>query len=479
MMRRHFFLALAVVTLLFCVGCMAGKGVIRHPDQLQFQPLKFSFPAVERIETSNGIRVFFKEDRELPLITITAVVGGGSLEDPDDKVGLGDLFGTVLRTGGAGGFPADELDEILETMGADLGVGTDTYATTLSLSVRSADLESGMAILHDLLRAPRFAEQRLELARKKEIEGIRRRNDLPETVAHRSLGRWLYQGHPLGRESTIESVSKVTRNDLLTFHQRHFHPNNMWLAVSGDLGEKDLKNLLVKVFGDWPMAEMKPTPIPPLPEKPDSVLLLTRKDVSQTNILMGSRGIDKSAPDLAACQVMNFILGGGGFNSRLMREIRSNRGLAYSIYSYFQIGRRLPGLFLIGGETKSESTLEVVNLVREMIRQMRTTEVSGEELRLAKESLVNSFVFAFTDSHAVVARELRLDFFDYPQGYLKNYRDRIASVNVADVLAAAKRHLNPADLTIALVGDEAQFDGPPASLGLKIMPGIKEGKNTN
>jgi zinc protease len=478
-MRRRFFQVLAFVTLLFCAGCMAGKGVVRHPDQLQFQPLEFNFPEVERFETSNGIRVFFKEDRELPLITITAVVGGGSLEDPDDKVGLGDLFGTVLRTGGAGGFLADELDEILETMGADLGVGTDTYATTLNLSVRSTDLESGMAILHDLLRAPRFAPQRLELARKKEIEGIRRRNDLPRTVAHRSLERWLYQGHPLGRESTTESVSNVARDDLLAFHQRHFHPNNMWLAVSGDLGEEDLKNLLVKVFGDWPRVEMKPTPVPPLPEKPDPVLLLTRKEVPQTNILMGNQGIDKSAPDLAACQVMNFILGGGGFNSRLMREIRSNRGLAYSIYSYFQIGRRLPGLFLIGGETKSESTIEVVNLVRDMMNGMRTTEVSGDELRLAKESLVNSFVFAFTDSHAVVARELRLDFYDYPEGYLENYRDRIASVSAADVLEAARRHLDPADLTIALVGDDVRFEAPPASLGLKIRPGIEEGKTPN
>jgi zinc protease len=161
-----------------------------------------------------------------------------------------------------------------------------------------------------------------------------------------------------------------------------------------------------------------------------------------------------------------------------MREIRSNRGLAYSIYSYFQVGRRLPGLFLIGGETKSESTFEVVNLVREIMNQMRTTEVTEEELRLAKESLVNSFVFAFTDSHSVVTRELRLDFFDYPEGYLETYRDRIASVTAADVLAVAKRHLDPTELTVALVGDETRFDAPSASLGLKVSSGIQEETNS-
>ena len=479
MMRRFFLPALVLAAFLFCVGCVAGKSVVRHPDQLKFKPLDFNFPKVERFVTTNGIRVYFKEDRELPLVSITAVMGGGTLEDPDDKVGLGDLFGVVLRSGGAGAHSADELDELLETMGADLEVETDTYATSLSLSVRASDLEKGLTVLNDLLRSPRFDKQRLELARKKEIEKIRRRNDFPRTIAHRSLGRWLYQGHPLGRESTISSIKKVTREDLLAFHRRCFLPNNMWLAVSGDLGRGDLQNLLTKVFGNWPGVEMKAAQIPQLPEKPEPVLLLTRKDLPQTNILIGARGIEKSDPDLAAVQVMNFILGGGGFNSRLMREIRSNRGLAYSIYSYFQVGRRLPGLFLIGGETKGESTFEVVNLVREIMNRMRTTEVTEEELRLAKESLVNSFVFAFTDSHSVVTRELRLDFYHYPEGYLETYRDRIASVTAADVLAVAKRHLDPAELTVVLVGDESRFDAPSASLGLKVRPGIEEETNSN
>jgi zinc protease len=362
-------------------------------------------------------------------------------------------------------------------MAANLSVETDTYSTTLSLSVRTADLEKGMAILNDLLRSPRFAQERIKLARKKAIEEIRRRNDFPRNVAYRSLQRWLYQGHPLGRESSVDSVSRLTRDDLTKFHRRHFHPNNMWLAVSGDLDAVQLRDLLERIFGNWPQGIMESPQVPPLPAHPKPVLLLTRKDVPQTSILMGSRGIDKSAPDLAAVQVMNFILGGGGFNSRLMQEVRSNRGLAYSVYSYFQIGRRLPGLFLLGGETKGGSTFEVVNLVKEIMNGMRIAEVNEEELRLAKESLINSFVFAFEDSHAVVARELRLDFYDYPEGYLKNYRDRIASVTAADVLAAAKRHLDPADLTVALVGDESRFDAPPASLGLTVRPGIEQEEN--
>ena len=476
MIQRRFFLGLAVATLLCLSGCLAGKGSARHPDDLVFQPLQFSFPKAEYFETANGIRVFFREDRELPLVTVNAMVGGGSLAEPDAKVGLVDLFAAVMRSGGAGSYSPDALDDTLEMMGADLGVSTDTYATTLGLSCLSADLEKGLSILNDLLRRPRFAKDRLELARSKEIESIRRRNDLPESIAHRSLGRWLYQGHPLGRESTVASVSAVTRDDLVAFHQGHFLPNNLWLAVSGDVSLEELKKLLGGVFGDWSRAQIAQTVIPPLPPEPAAVTLLSQKEVPQTTILMGCRGIEKTAPDLAAVQVMNFILGGGGFNSRLMRDIRSNRGLAYSVYSYFQIGRRLPGLFLLSTETKSESTVEVVKLARENINRMRTAEVSEEELRTAKESLINSFVFAFDDSHAVVAREMRLDFYDYPEDYLETYRNRIAAVTAADVLAAAKDHLDPADLTIALVGNESRFDAPPAALGLEIKPGLEEEK---
>lgn len=468
MMIRKFCHSILVVSLLLPLGCVLEKGPAKRPEQLTFAPLELKLPEVERFQTSNGIRVFFIEDRELPLISITALVGGGTLEDPDDKVGLGDLFGPVLRSGGAGEHSPDEVDEILEAMAANISVDTETYATALDLSVRTSDLEKGLTVLNDLLRSPRFAQNRLDLAREKAIEGIRRRNDFPAGMASRSLQRQVYQGHPLGRESTEQSVSKVTRGDLVEFHHRHFHPNNLWLAVSGDLDAERLKNLLNTFFGDWPEVELQPFSIPPLPERPEPLLLLSRKDVPQTTILMGGLGIDKSVPDLPEIKVMNYILGGGGFNSRLMREIRSNRGLAYSVYSHFQTGRCLPGLFMTGCETKSESTMEVIGLIRGIMQQMRVSPISGEELCLAKESLINSFVFAFTDSHAVTSRALRLEYYDFPEGYLENYRSRIAAVTVEGVLEAAQNHLHPEKLNIVLVGDPDRFDASPATLGLKV-----------
>jgi zinc protease len=192
------------------------------------------------------------------------------------------------------------------------------------------------------------------------------------------------------------------------------------------------------------------------------------KAVPQTTILIGELGIDKSDPDLHAVRVMNYILGGGGFNSRLMREIRSNRGLAYSVYSYYQVGRRLPGPFIAGAETKSSSTLDVVETMRRIMAEMREEPVTDAELELARESLINSFVFAFTDTHDVVTQIMRLDFYEYPEGYLESFRDRVAAVSKEDVLRVAREHLNPESQKIVLVGDRAAFDNSLEALGIPV-----------
>jgi zinc protease len=469
MMRCRTFLLPFLLLLLLLPGCAPSLPAVR-PDQLSFPPLVFHVPQVETVELPNGIRLYLKEDPELPLVQLTAMLEAGSIGDPADKTGLGGLFAAVLRTGGAGGYTPDTLDRTLERLAADLSVATDTYATTFDLSLQADDLEVGLGLLADLLRRPAFAPERLELARKQAIEGIRRQNDEPEAIASRALMKAIYGAHPLGRTPTVATVSAIRCDDLIGVHRRYFHPNNLWLAVSGDFDRAALLALIEQTLGDWPRAEFTPQTIPAVTTAATPGVLVGQKDIPQTTILIGELGIDKSAPDLHAVRVMNYILGGGGFNSRLMREIRSNRGLAYSVYSYFQIGRRLPGPFVAGSETKSASTIEVVELLRQAMAEMREKEVSAAELTLARESLVNSFVFGFTDSHEVVSQLLRLDFYDYPPGYLETYRDRLAAVTAEDVLAAAREHLHPERQTVVLVGDGRTFDADPAILDLPVAP---------
>jgi zinc protease len=463
--RILFSLLLAAALL---TGCRSGVARIDRPQEFRSQPLVFQFPAVERFRTANGIRVFFLEDHELPLVSITAMIGGGSLEDPADKVGLGELFAATLRSGGAGDLRPDAFDDRLETLAADLDVDTSTYATQIDLSLRRADLETGLALLDDLLQRPGLATDRLDLAKKRLAEAIRRRDDFPRELAQEWFRRHIYQGHPLGMVPSVASVGRVTRSDLVAFHGRHFHPDNLWLAVSGDIGLTELKGLLDRTFGAWPAAGTAETPAAPLGQTGGPALLLARRDLPQTTIVMGDLGIDKNAPDLYDVMVLDYILGGGGFNSRLMREIRSNRGLAYSVYSHFQVGRRLPGLFWVGCETRADATAEVIRLVRSIIAEMRKTPVSAAELSLAKESLINSFVFAFDDRQDVVSRAARLDFYGYPPDFLGSYRDRIAAVTAQGVLAAAQRRLDPQHFTLVLVGDPARFDAAPETLGAPV-----------
>ncbi len=452
---------------LLLIGCTLSPPSPR-PDQLSFPPLVFDLPHVEKLELPNGIRLYLKEDRELPLVEVTALVGVGAIGDPLEKTGLTGLFAETLRTGGAGDLSPEALDETLEMLAAELSVAGDTYATSLELSLRSEDLETGLGVLSDLLLRPRFSPERLDLARRRAKEAVRRQNDDPGEIAGRTLRRAVYGDHPLGRTPTEETLNAVGRDDLLERHRRHFHPENLRLAVSGDFDRALLLSVLEKLFGDWEQGKGVSQEIPALTAEFRPSVLVASKEIPQTTILMGHLGIDKESPDLYATRVMNFILGGGGFNSRLMREVRSDRGLAYSVYSYYQVGRRLPGLFVAGCETKSSSTLEAAGLMRQIMTGMRERVVDPDELALAKESLINSFVFSFTDSHAVVTQTMTLDFYGYPDGYLESYRDRLAAVEAEDVLAAARRHLRPEELAVVLVGDDKAFDAPPGKLGLPV-----------
>lgn len=440
-----------------------------RPDQVASPPLQFQVPQVEQLTLANGMRLYLKEDHELPLVEVTVMVDGGAIGDPPEKTGQSELFGVLLRTGGVGGRTPEQVDAALERMAADFSVATDTYATSLSLSLLKDNLDEGLALLADTLRRPRFDAQRLVLARQQKIEAIRRQNDRPAAIASRLMMQAIYGDHPLGRTPTEATVKTVTVADLSAFHRDRFHPGSTWIAVSGDFDRAALLSLLERLFGDWPQVAVAPQPLPPVLAETAPQLQIVERDLPQSVVLIGQLGVDKSAPDLQAVRLMNYILGGGGFNSRLMREIRSDRGLAYSVYSYYQVGRRLPGPFLAQSETKCGSTLEVVRLMREQIERMRTVPVDEAELHQAKESLINSFVFAFSDSHEVVTQELRLDFYGYPPGYLENLRAQIAAVTVADVQRAAQQHLDPARLRVVLVGASQNFDGSLTECGLPVQ----------
>jgi zinc protease len=452
--------------LLLLTGC--APSLPQRPEQLAYPPIEFRIPPVERFELANGVRVYLREDSELPLVQVTAMIGSGSLASPPELTGFDDLFAETLRAGGTASRPAAQLEEQLAQLAADLACDMGPYATQLGLSVRRDDLGEGLRILADLLRRPAFAGDKLELARRSAQEALRRRNDDPDEIASRLLMAALYPAHPLGATPTHASLAAVTRDHLLAFHRAHFSPDNLWLAVSGDVRRTELQPLLEKLLGDWPRAKVVAAALPPLVPPSTGQLQIVAKDVPQATIMLGDLGLTKDNPDQYPARVLNFILGGGDFNSRLMREIRSDRGLAYSVWSQFQIGRRFPGPVLAGTETKNASAVEVLGLIRRIMNDLRDRPVEAEELRTARESLVNSFVFSFADPHAVVVQRMQLDFYDYPTDYLERYQERIAAVTGEDVQRVARQYLRPDCQQIVIVGAPDETGATLESFGLPV-----------
>lgn len=456
---------LCVLSILL-VGCSAPPF---RPDQISTPPLHFAVPQIEPIILTNGIRVYFKEDYELPLVQLTLLAPGGAIDDPAEKVGLASLLAKSMRTAGTERRTAEQFDNDLEQLAADLSIAADTYALTLDLSLLASDLAHGLDLLQEVLRAPAFEPERVELVRKQMLEGIRRQNDHPQTIASRELLKAVYGDHPLGRTPTEATVQAISREDLLAAYQATFSPEKLWIAVSGDFDRAQLRAELEARFASWPAQEVVPRLLPPLVAGHDGVALIAQKELPQSVVMLGQVGVDKDAPDLHAVRVMNFILGGGGFNSRMMKEIREERGLAYSVYSHFQVGRLLPGPFIAQCETKSSTTIEALELMLAAIKTIREEPVRPEELQIAKESLNNSFVFSFANPHEVVTQAMRLDFYDYPAGYLESYRPKIEALSLADIQQAARDHLQPERMSIVLVGNEQEFEAPLSQLGIPLQ----------
>jgi len=472
-MARLFLLLTMLAAL---AGCAAAKGttVVKpaeaavaasvDPRTLAFPPLKFEIPKTERVQLKNGMVVHLLHDPELPIVTLAGYLNAGGIYDPPDKVGLSSITGATLRSGGTVKTSPEQLDRELEFMASSIETAMHPDNAAVSMTTLTKNLERTLELLAEVMTQPAFDPARVELAKNQTIEAIRRQNDDPKAIAGRELNRTIYDGHPLGRVPTMASVKSITRQDLINLHQRYFYPANTILAVSGDFDKEKLLARLETLFAGWPNQPPAFPEVPAPKEELSAKVLHVQKDVNQSVIRMGHLGIDKNNPDLYAIKVMDYILG-GGFTSRLTQEIRSNQGLAYNVDSYFETGRRFKGPFIAETETKSESTAKAITLLRSIIAGMTQAEVSDQELKLAKDAIINSFIFGFARSDAVVAQQARLEFYGYPEGYLENYRDNIAKVTKQDVLRVARKYLHLDAMKLVVVGDRKKFDQPLSTFG--------------
>lgn len=428
-----------------------------HPRELRFAPLDYQppDPARHRQVLENGVVGYFVEDRELPLVTVTVLIRGGSYLDPEGREGLASLMGSQMRAGGTASLDAEAFDEELAFLAANVGAGFGATSGSASANFLSKDRERALALFFEMLKTPRFQEDRLELARTQRLQGLERRNDSTDAIEGREWAR-LMRGdrHFSTREPTGDSTSAISRDDLVQLHRRLVHPANFVLAVSGDFETASMRADLERALADWPFQGERAPDVPAPDHTPTPGLYLVHKaDVNQGRVSIGHLGIARGHADEVAIEVMNEILGGSGFTSRIMARVRSDEGLAYSAGSSYSPGVYYAGTFRAAFQSRSESCARAARIVLDEVDRMRSAPVAADELDTIKTNLVEVFPRAFQSAGAVASTFASDELTGRDPAHWRTYRDRVRAVTADDVLRVAKAHLDPSAFVILAVGN--------------------------
>ncbi|HEX6085579.1 MAG TPA: pitrilysin family protein [Thermoanaerobaculia bacterium] len=439
---------------------------VKDYREIKAPPLRsFSMPQPKRIQLGNGMVIFLQEDKELPLVRGRATIRGGVRDVPAEKAGMAGIYGQAWRTGGTTKQSGDELDQFLEARAAFVETGADTDSTNVSLNVLKQDLDAVFPIWLDLLRNPAFRQEKIDLAKTQANTGISRRNDEPGGILSRESTRLGYgPTSPYARQSEYATIASITRQDLLDFHKRTVHPNNIIISFIGDFDSAAMERRLRQAFESWPRGPQVAKPDPAITAAKPGVYFVSKDDVTQANIAMVHAGTERNNPDYPALQVMNEVFS-GGFSGRLMQALRSQRGLTYGVGGSVGAPWDYPGLFRVQMATKSETTLEAIDALRGEVRRLVSDPITDTELSLAKESILNAYVFTMDTKEKALQQRVLLEFYGFPPDYFTKYPALIEKVTAADVQRVARKYVQPDNLSILVVGNQAKFEKPLSTLG--------------
>jgi zinc protease len=461
---------LVLLTFAFVTGLVfqAAPAAAQATDwqKINIPPLPAFHPQEpKRIVLPNGMIIFLQEDHELPLIDGVARIRGGSRSEPVAKTGMIDIYGEVWRTGGTKAQTGDQLDDYLEVRAAKVETNSTADSTTISFSCLKADFDDVFKAFDDLLRGPEFRGDKLDLAQKEYFDAISRRNDDVDGIVGRESAKLAYGAQsPYARVAEYKTVAAVTRQDLLDWHHAHVNPNNIILGIVGDFDVAALEAKLRQAYGAWPKGPaLKEEKIDFTPAKP-GYYLVQKDDVNQSSIDMVGLGIRRDNPDYYAVRVFNEAFG-GGFSSRLFRTIRTQKGLAYAVGGGIGTAFDHPGMVRLAMGTKSATTLESIQALDEQIDDVAKHPISAAEIKLAKDSILNGFIFNLDSPDKILRERMAYEFYGYPQDYLDKFRAGVEKVTEADVARAASKYLHKENLAILVVGNPPEFDKPLSSLG--------------
>ena len=450
----------AVFALLLTLSSAAvvsqAQDIPAHPRDLKYTTLTFTPPKREpyRHVLANGVVAYLVEDHDLPLVNISTLVRTGSYLDPAGKEGLASLVGAQMRQGGTTSKTAEEYDETAAFLAANITNNIGSIQGTAGLNLLTKDIDQGLALYFDMLKNPRFQEDRLKLAKSQALQGMERRNDSTETIEDREWARLMYgPEHFSAKQTTKASIEGITREDMLEFHKKYYQPGGFIFAVSGDFNTKEMIAKLEAAMKGWPVNKAVPeVPKTPYPSV-TGVYTVNKADVNQGRVSIGHIGAMRDNPDYYALTIMNDILGGGGFTSRITSRVRSDEGLAYSAFSNYGFGVYNPGIFRASFQSKNPTTSQAIDIVMEEINRLRTTKVSAEELETAKNFLIEVFPRNFSTAAQVAGIFAQDEYTKRAPDYWTTYRDRVRAVTVEDVQRVAQKYLQPDKLVVLVVGN--------------------------
>ncbi|MEM9264930.1 MAG: pitrilysin family protein [Cyanobacteria bacterium P01_F01_bin.13] len=456
-LTKSLLLAMATLGLVLSLGWSQPANAVttRHYTDLEFAPLsEIQIPDFERYELPNGMVVYLMEKHDLPLISGSATFKAGEFMEPKDKAGLAAMMGEAMRVGGTANYTPDELNQFLEQRAASVETSLGTTSGSASFSALSEDLADVFSIFAEVIQQPAFAPEKIELIKSQYRGSIARRNDNPDDVTTREFRKLIYGDEsPFARMVEYSDVDNVSRDDVVDFYQTTIQPRGTILGISGDFDASQMKALIEDFFADWSpsVREKANVSVPQAEQQTNGLYVVDQPQLTQSYIHIGHLGGRLDSPDHASMIILNEVL--NGFGGRLFNDIRSRQGLAYVVYAFWSPRYDYPGLFIGGGQTRSEATVPFIQTMYEEIQRVRQETITEKELQYAKDAVLNSFVFNFATPEQTLSRLIRYEYYGYPSDFVFKFQKAVESTTIEQVLDAAQRNLKPSDLVTIVVGN--------------------------
>jgi len=464
----HSMKTLLLITVLLSLSLLFANSETEERFGIKFSPLSpISLPEISEVQLKNGMTLMLSENHDFPTISISVLVRGGTYYEPEDKIGMVDIATELLRSGGTKSYSVDKLNNLLENNAIDLSTNAGLHSSVINMNFLADDIDLALEVLNEVLRYPQFSEESIEREKRGYTAEIARRNDEISSITSREYMKLVFgKDHPYARTYEYHTLANIEREDLISYHQRFFKPNNVILSVVGDFKTKTLKKKIEKTFGKWQKDKSFTTEevVFDVEYRP-SVNLIDLEDAQQAWIAIGHiTEMTQRDSDYVPMLVLNSVLG-APFSGRIFNRIRNQQGLAYAPTAYYSVFYDFPGVFYLMSQTRNDKTATAIKALIEEVRILQNEYITEEELSYAKESFLNSFVFNYTTTDQIVRRQMSYKYWNYPSDFLEQVRRMVDKVTVEDIHRVAKEYLYPDKFVILVAGNSEEFDYPLDTLG--------------